>query len=498
MKTHFLFLFLLILMMTSSVFAQSHNQLNSPAIPDHPLVKTLNLLNKGFTQPIHAKRSKIQTFELSETETQNWIDEEWQPYRKIENRYELGNLVEKNIYLFRIPGENWDLAFNDSFTYENGNLKTEIYQNFLEGNFAFRYRILNSYQQGESQQYLSMIVFQEWDFDLNIWEDDDKTSVILENGIFSEILFEIWEDGEWMMDSKYIYDEFEGDVVETYQVYDTELDDWKNSEQYIYSEISKTEIYNRLTDILEIVDSGRSYISLQILPDYIYYEWDELEKAWIPFDRQITTESTNLRNGATSARSILTESYNNSTEAWKPNFEYVFGYAENQELVNFSIYRGDENTGEGVDNFSIRFSEDYFYNENDLLQSIMRYGNLYRKAFKQTNDELPLVSRVLLNWAEVSTSIQNISDPYTYKIHPAYPNPFNPSTVVPFQTQTASDVTIRVFDMLGRIVATLVDEFMPAGYHTVQFDASGLSSGVYMIRFDAGGVQQTRSVSLIK
>jgi hypothetical protein len=63
---------------------------------------------------------------------------------------------------------------------------------------------------------------------------------------------------------------------------------------------------------------------------------------------------------------------------------------------------------------------------------------------------------------------------------------------------TASDVNIQVFDMLGRNVATLVDEFRPAGEHTVRFDGSGLSSGVYMIKMVSPGLQQTRSVTLLK
>jgi len=114
------------------------------------------------------------------------------------------------------------------------------------------------------------------------------------------------------------------------------------------------------------------------------------------------------------------------------------------------------------------------------------------------NDELPVVGRVLLTWGDVTTSVEPVTNPVSFRLNQAYPNPFNPSTVIPFQMGAASVVKIQVFDMLGRNVATLVDDVMPAGNHTVRFDGSGLSSGVYMVRMVASGLQQTRSVTLIK
>jgi hypothetical protein len=89
-----------------------------------------------------------------------------------------------------------------------------------------------------------------------------------------------------------------------------------------------------------------------------------------------------------------------------------------------------------------------------------------------------------------------------FELHPNYPNPFNPSTVVGFQvgTQDLASVQVKlsVFDILGREVATLVDGPMPAGSHSVTFDATGLASGIYLVRLEAGGMVRTRSMALIK
>ncbi len=75
--------------------------------------------------------------------------------------------------------------------------------------------------------------------------------------------------------------------------------------------------------------------------------------------------------------------------------------------------------------------------------------------------------------------------PVEYTLSQNYPNPFNPTTKINFSIQKAGKVQLKVYDMLGREVATLVDKDMNAGQHTVQFDASNLASGVYIYRIQA-------------
>lgn len=79
-----------------------------------------------------------------------------------------------------------------------------------------------------------------------------------------------------------------------------------------------------------------------------------------------------------------------------------------------------------------------------------------------------------------------------------YPNPFNPSTVVGFRLSVAGNAKLTVYDVLGREVAVLVDGPMSAGAHSVTFDASNLTSGVYLYKLEAGGMTQVRRMSLVK
>lgn len=497
MKTHLLTVVLLLSIALSSAFAQSSSPTKTPAIPEHPLVKTLKLLDVGLNQH-QVLKSLDPNFQLNEIENQAWNEDEWMPYLKTENTYQSGNRVESRQYFLPEPGASWEISSKSIFTYENSYLTSEILQGISEGEPITQEKILYNYQQVAGRTLLQMVQEQTWDASEEKWINEYRSSITFENGMLSEVLDEIWLDGQWERDERYRYVEFEGDIIETTQVYDTFLEDWVNSEQYIYSDISLTELYNSFIEFIDYLEDGRSYFILGLLPDFISYEWDDVDEIWIEIDRQITSESSNLRNDATTANSIMIEYYDEDTEEWIAFYEYILGYADNGNPVNFSMYVADETMEGEAGTMMYIYAEDYNYDENNLMEMILQYGNLFGEPFKQLNDELSLVGRVILNWGDVSTSVDRGTDPYTFRLNAAYPNPFNPSTVIPFQLATSSNVTIQVYDMLGRNVTTLVNEFMPAGDHTIRFDGSGLSSGVYMIRMVAPGLQQTRSVTLLK
>jgi hypothetical protein len=90
------------------------------------------------------------------------------------------------------------------------------------------------------------------------------------------------------------------------------------------------------------------------------------------------------------------------------------------------------------------------------------------------------------------------NQPVQYSLSQNYPNPFNPSTTISYSLPGASHVTLTVFDMLGREVAVLVTDRRDAGVHEVRFDASGLASGVYLYKLQAGSFTQTRKLMLLR
>ncbi|HPN38909.1 MAG TPA: choice-of-anchor D domain-containing protein [Melioribacteraceae bacterium] len=87
---------------------------------------------------------------------------------------------------------------------------------------------------------------------------------------------------------------------------------------------------------------------------------------------------------------------------------------------------------------------------------------------------------------------------YDFKLMQNFPNPFNPSTVITFTIPNATFVTLKVYDMLGKEVATLVNTEVQSGYHHVNFNATGLSSGVYFYTINAGSFTDTKKLILAK
>jgi polyhydroxybutyrate depolymerase len=101
---------------------------------------------------------------------------------------------------------------------------------------------------------------------------------------------------------------------------------------------------------------------------------------------------------------------------------------------------------------------------------------------------------------ELVTSIKTIADhtPREFYLEQNYPNPFNPTTVISWQLVVGSSVNLSIYNVAGQRVSKLVNERQPAGFHSVEFDASQLASGVYFYRLEAGNQVETRKMVLMK
>lgn len=88
--------------------------------------------------------------------------------------------------------------------------------------------------------------------------------------------------------------------------------------------------------------------------------------------------------------------------------------------------------------------------------------------------------------------------PKGYALHQNYPNPFNPVTVIEFEIPEAGYVLMELYNSVGQKVRDIFAGELPAGYHKVRFDASGLSSGVYFYRMSAGKFNAVRKMVIMK
>ncbi|CAN5417837.1 hypothetical protein BH23BAC3_BH23BAC3_17560 [soil metagenome] len=179
---------------------------------------------------------------------------------------------------------------------------------------------------------------------------------------------------------------------------------------------------------------------------------------------------------------LIVEYSTEETEAWtQENIDPVeIELFEEYITVNFSF----EDVPQSDDNpeFRIRFR---FGGDSDIREGDsgnVRFNNISLAGVMQ----------------EFTTVLTDRELPAEHTLHQNYPNPFNPVTTVNFELSQPKRVQLDVYDMLGRRVASIADGFKEAGTHSVSFDASVLSSGVYIYRLKTDSAELHRRMTLIK
>ena len=104
-------------------------------------------------------------------------------------------------------------------------------------------------------------------------------------------------------------------------------------------------------------------------------------------------------------------------------------------------------------------------------------------------------------WKNLKTSVISLIDvvlPTAFSFDRAYPNPFNPVTTLEFGIPVDGNVSIEIYNLKGRLVETLTDRHMEAGYHSVVWNADRHSSGMYFVKMVASEYVKTQKLMLIK
>jgi len=213
-------------------------------------------------------------------------------------------------------------------------------------------------------------------------------------------------------------------------------------------------------------------------------------------------------------RSVLLEVFQGNS--WHGNFQYISnGNDINGDNFNdILIGKGEEDldyTGE-VDIFfggtNLELMPDYMIIGKTPLyrfgSSIDYVGDLNKDGSKeiiigeQTNEEMN-GNAYLYSFGEID-DIKDIADgfPTTFRLYQNYPNPLNPATNIRFSISDLGLVTLRVYDILGKAVATLVDEEKETGEYEVKFNANNLSSGIYFYQLKAGTFIETKKMIYLK
>jgi hypothetical protein len=110
------------------------------------------------------------------------------------------------------------------------------------------------------------------------------------------------------------------------------------------------------------------------------------------------------------------------------------------------------------------------------------------------------ILRGVLDYMNITTDVEQIGNltPTEFRLEQNYPNPFNPSTTIQYAISNRQFVTLKVYDLLGNEIATLVDEYKPAGIHNVQFIMYNLASGIYFYQLKTENLVQTKKMILLR
>jgi len=186
------------------------------------------------------------------------------------------------------------------------------------------------------------------------------------------------------------------------------------------------------------------------------------------------------------------------------NFTYAFRRWENNENVITAINMGDNSVGLNLylptEYMNLDSTKTYYL--TDLMN-----GEYFQSDFSGLkNITIPIAKYTtrIMSLADTVAIVVSVEDdinksvPKEFSISQNYPNPFNPSTKISFNLPEAGNVKLKIYDALGREVSLLVDGFENAGRHTLEFNGSNLSSGVYFYRIEYQNNFTTMKMILIK
>ncbi|MHB8579260.1 MAG: alpha-amylase family glycosyl hydrolase [Ignavibacteriaceae bacterium] len=181
------------------------------------------------------------------------------------------------------------------------------------------------------------------------------------------------------------------------------------------------------------------------------------------------------------------------------NYVFAFRRWQGNQNVFCLINMGNASVSIPVDKMNLDSTKNYYL--TDMLNGNVISGTI--KDFSSINIPINAFTSRLFLFADTIMTVTGVktaelSVPAKFQLGQNYPNPFNPSTTINFSLPFSGFVSLKVFDLLGRKVATLVNENKSAGNYTVQFNGLNFASGIYFYRIEFGGNAVIKKMMMIK
>ena len=408
----------------------------------------------------------IDGYEITEYLNQTWNGTAWVNSGRTAITHNMFGLQDE--YLYQMwDGTVWVNQYISHYSYNSNNLLIEALSQEWDGAVW-----QNSYQEFysyNSNNLRSEYIGQQWDG--TAWVNNFRYTLIYNsNDDVTEHIYYNWDGVVWVNSFRYLYsyDSNNNNTMQIYQSWDGAM--WQDNSRYLIT-------YN----------SNNNY------DNYIYQYWNGT--AWENNSKYSYTYDSN--NNITL---FLSESWNGT--AWVNSSRYSYTYDSNNNLT-LNLYQQWNGTTSAWDNYSRNintFQGDlqtqsryqtwvsgawqdqyfylYIYDSTDL--------HLLIEFIFQTWDGTAWVnnSRTLYTWTKV-TDVEDDFNLTNFKLFNNYPNPFNPSTTIKYSISQNSFVRLTIYNILGKEIKEIINGVKDAGIYEENFNASGLSSGVYFCRIEA-------------
>jgi hypothetical protein len=264
------------------------------------------------------------------------------------------------------------------------------------------------------------------------------------------------------------------------QYWDSSISDWVNNDKYsnIYDgNNNQTQSrYQIWGDSIWVnyYKYSNAYDGNNNLKEYLHQNWDD--SVWVNFYRELYTYDGNNNN------TEILQQYTDDSN-WSNYYKVSYTYDINNKLKE--ELRQDW-IGNWVNEFNFFYTYDENRNRTEFLQQIW------------VNSAWVNTGKILYSYIPVTSASEELNSINSYSLSNNYPNPFNPTTNIQYAIGITQFVSLKIFDVLGTKIETLVNEERPAGIYELNWNAANLPSGVYFYRLQAGEFVQTRKMILLK
>jgi hypothetical protein len=436
------------------------NKLNSRTLITHEKVKSQMLLTESIDQ--------------------EWIDNAWQNISRDTYYYDSNN------FGYLTTTEIWD---NNQWVNETqywpvideyGNFIEEIYKAWVDTGWVNSERYL--YEYDENDNIISEIS-QSWIS--TDWIHSNRYVYTYINNNLTEKLYQQWDNTDWLNVDRYQYTYVDNNLTE--ELFQQYISGWNNVSLIQNSFDSQNNIIETLN---KRWDSGSWFLEMQFTNQYSNGNLTvvTLQEGWIGTiwtNIGLYTQEFNSNNFLVEYRS----QYWHSTNGWTNQQRWLETYTADNKPLEWITQFWQNNNWE---NFS-RLISTYDVNGNETVFAWEIWENSHWTNHIQ----------ILLTYTPITSVEENYLALSDFSLFQNYPNPFNPSTKIEYTVGDAYyaspvPVTLKVYDVLGNEIATLVDEYKPAGGYEINFDASKLSSGIYFYQLKVVDPETSSGQDFIK